>query len=86
VRSLKRIVTVLRVGEMSGAGRASTEAPHESQNFADGGSSTPQDGQRGASGAPHPMQKRAPSRLIDPQLPHSTRGTVSHRQAARSVP
>src|SRR4051794_2325764 len=72
VRSLKRVVTVLRVGAGPGAGRVSSGEPHESQNFAPDGSSTPHDGQRGASGAPHPMQNRAPSLLIEPQLPHST--------------
>jgi len=67
MRSAKTIVTTLRATP-SFAGRATSDAPHASQNFRPPGFVTPQPLQTTGftRGAAHSPQKRAPSRFSAP--------------------
>jgi hypothetical protein len=73
------MVTILRVSALAGEvasagalGAAAVRVPHSRQNFAAGGSSTPQLAQHTAKGVPHSRQNFARSGLVCPQAEQFT--------------
>src|SRR4051794_34373100 len=77
IRSGRDAAAGVSAAGAAAAGSAGAErgAPPSLQNFAPGGASAPQLGQRGASAVPHDMQKRARSGFSVPQLGQLSAGT-----------